>query len=122
MRELAVLAEQKAEEEKKKHEAAQTQSAEIRTRFGSAEEGAGRSASGAGGQGGRDPTQKRLPWRRPLELLKIIRSAITSAVGQAAQRRAAIRPIPGSLEDDLQVLKDIDKIRLNAIDVIQRFL
>uniref|UniRef100_A0A0A9E8I6 Uncharacterized protein n=1 Tax=Arundo donax TaxID=35708 RepID=A0A0A9E8I6_ARUDO len=38
------------------------------------------------------------------------------------QQRDAVRVVPGNLEDDAYVLAEVDQIRLNAINVIQRYL
>ena len=118
---LALLAEQKAEEEKRKHAAAQAQSAEIRTRLSQLKkERADLQAALAAKE--QEIQTEEAALVKNLGELKIQESAIVSAVGQAAQHRGAIRPIPGNPEDDARTLKDIDAIRLHAIDVIRRFL
>ena len=98
------------------------QSAAIRTPSRSAEEGTSRSAGGVGGEGEGNRNRGSCLGKNLSKTLRIHQAALTSAVNQATQQRDAIRTIPGNLEDDLRVLKDIDKIRLNAIAAIQRFL
>uniref|UniRef100_A0A0A9H3P7 Uncharacterized protein n=1 Tax=Arundo donax TaxID=35708 RepID=A0A0A9H3P7_ARUDO len=41
---------------------------------------------------------------------------------QARLRRQNIRQIPGSDADDVRIINETDSIRLQAINVIQRFL
>ena len=118
---LAVLAEQKAEEEKKKHEAVQATSAAIQPRLDRLrKERADLQAALAAKEKEIDTEEAALA--KISEELRIHQAALTSAVNQAKQQRDAIRTIPGSLEDDLRVLDDINKIRLTAIAAIQRFL
>ena len=118
---LAALAEQKAEEEKQKHEAVQTKSAEIRPRLDRLKkERADLQAALAAKE--KEIHAEEAALAKNFEELENHQAALTSAINQAMQQRDAIRIIPGSLEDDLRVLNDIDKIRLNAIAAIQRFL
>ena len=118
---LAVLAEQKAEEEKKQHEAIQASSAEIRPRLDRLKkERADLQAALAAKE--EEIKTEEAALAKIIEELEIHQAALTSAVDQAKQQREAIRVIPGSLEDDLRIINDIDRIRLNAIAMIQRFL
>lgn len=118
---LAVLAEQKAEEEKKQHEAIQASSAEIRPRLDRLRKERADLQMALVAKDEEIKTEEAALAKSLVEL-EIHQAALTSAVDQAKQQREAIRVIPGNLTDDLRVIDAIDRIRLNAIAKIQLFL